>query len=118
MPSLLVARLTVASSYVRNVERPAGAAFDTIQYYLPDAGPAVFRIRTFAVDHDIHVHRVGASGSTIASLRAHLDRTSAGILGRVDLVPLPHVETRDLAAAGIRAGELEVAADLGFAFWN
>src|SRR5690242_5713321 len=62
MPSLFVARLTIRSSYVRNVEQPADDVFDTIQLYMPDAGPAVFRIRTFAVDHDIHVHRFGASG--------------------------------------------------------
>ena len=118
MPSLFVARLTIRSSYVRNVEQPADDVFDTIQLYVPDAGPAVFRIRTFAVDHDIHVHRFGASGWTMASLRAHLGRRAADVLGRVDLVPLPHQDTRDLVAAGIRAGSLEVAADLGFAFWN
>jgi hypothetical protein len=111
MPSLLVSRLTVRSSYVRDVELPAGDLFDTIQYYVPDNGPSVFRVRTFAVDHDIHVHRFGSAGWTIAGLRAH-------IRGRVDLVPLPHLDTRDLVAAGIRTGALEVAADLGFAFWN
>lgn len=118
MPSLLVARLAVRSSYVRDLEVPAGDTFDTIQFYVPDNGPAVFRIRTFAVDHDIHVHGFAASGWTIAALRAHLERTSADIVGRVDLVPLPHLDTRDLATAGLDGGELEVAADLGFAFWN
>lgn len=118
MPSLLVTRLTVRTSYVRSVALPAADTFDTIQLYVPDGGPSVYRVRTFAVDHDIHVHSFGAAGWTIAGLRAHLDRRSADVMGQVHLVPLPHLDTRDLVAAGIRTGALEVAADLGFAFWN
>src|ERR1700722_14239883 len=51
---LLISILKVASSYVRNVEEPAGAVPDTIQYWLQPG--RAWRIRTFALDHDIHIH--------------------------------------------------------------
>jgi hypothetical protein len=123
MPVLLIARLTVGSSYVRDVEVPGDqGGFDTIQFFLPDDAPTAYRIRTFALDHDIHVHGLtglhGTLDDRLAALRAHLNRTAEDIVARVDVVPVPNLDKRDLVAAGLPDGDLEVAAQAGFAFWN
>lgn len=122
MPVLLITRLTIRSSYVRDVEMPADGSFDTVQFFVPDDGPAAHRIKTFAVDHDIHVHGLtGLHGSVeerVAVLRAHVDRTYADVVARVDVVPVPTLSRQDLVTAGIVDGDVEVAAEAGFAFWN
>ncbi|WP_432837870.1 hypothetical protein [Dactylosporangium sp. CA-092794] len=122
MPSLLIAKLTVRSSYVLDSERPADGRFDTMQFYLPDDGLAVFRIRTFALDHDIHVQRLTPPNGTledrVAMLRAHLDRTVGPVLAAVTFVSAPDLSRQDLVAAGIVNGDLHVATEPTFAFWN
>ncbi len=116
---LIVARLTVSSSYGQNVEQPAGERFDTVQFYLSGAGEAACRVRTFALDHDIHVHRIGWPPDRAHELaRAHLDRVYGEVLASVDTIGLPRRSTQDLRDTGITVGELEVAAQGGFAFWN
>jgi hypothetical protein len=57
--TLIIAMLTVESSYVKEVERPTKNVPDTVQFWF--APDSQWRIKTFAIDHDIHVHRVGAS---------------------------------------------------------
>ena len=59
--TLILAVLTVESSYLQEVERPTKNVPDTVQFWFtPDSQ---WRIKTFAIDHDIHVHRIGAPGS-------------------------------------------------------
>jgi hypothetical protein len=117
VPSLLViARLTVRSSYRGGREEPSNSAFDTVQFYVPaaeEAGAQPFRVRTFALDHDIHVHRLGGGLDDPEGLL----RTGYGaVVGSLHRVPLRERSSRDLAAAGLTGGHLEVAPD--FAFWN
>ncbi len=59
--TLILAVLTVESSYLREVERPTKNVPDTVQFWL--APDSQWRIKTFAIDHDIHVHRIGEPGS-------------------------------------------------------
>ncbi|MET7400057.1 hypothetical protein ABZS66_41895 [Dactylosporangium sp. NPDC005572] len=122
MPSLLIAKLTVRSSYVLNSEQPADGRFDTIQFYLPDEGAAVFRIRTFALDHDIHVQQLtppdGRIEDRVGMLRTHLDRTAGPVLAAVTLVSARDLSRQDLVAAGVVDGHLYVATEPTFAFWN
>jgi len=57
--TLLVAILTVRSSYLNSLELPLAGADevpDTLQWWI--AGLGTWRIKTFAIDHDIHTHRV------------------------------------------------------------
>jgi len=122
MPSLLIARLTVRSSVVLDREVPSGDLFDTVQFFLPDVGPTVYRIRTFALDHDIHVYGFAPPQTSlddrVTALRAHLDRTANDVLASVELVAVPHLNKQDLVEAGITGGDLEVETEAGFAFWN
>jgi hypothetical protein len=109
----------VRSSYAQNVEQPAVEGFDTVQFYLPGDCDAIYRIRTFAVDHDIHVHRIGLPAvQPEGFVGAHLDRVYGEVLARVDTVALRHLSTQDLVDAGLTSGELEMVADSGYAFWN
>ena len=57
---LILTVLSVSSSYIRNVEHdaaPANAPPDTVQWWLAASG--CWRVRTFGLDHDIHVHSLG-----------------------------------------------------------
>lgn len=56
MTTLILAILTVESSYLDNLERPAGAVPDTVQFWFTPE--TQWRIKTYAIDHDIHVHPV------------------------------------------------------------
>jgi hypothetical protein len=58
--TLLVAVLTIQSSYLKNIELPVEdtiQAPDTVQWWI--APTETWRIRTFAIDHDIHTYRIG-----------------------------------------------------------
>jgi hypothetical protein len=56
--TLIVYILTVESSYSKNFERPAGEKFDTLQWWIGAHG--AWRIKTYAVDADIHPHYIDA----------------------------------------------------------
>lgn len=61
---LYVAVLTIASSYRRSIEVPVeypDEVPDTVQWWL--GGPVQWRMRTYALDHDIHVHHIGSEES-------------------------------------------------------
>jgi hypothetical protein len=116
---LIVARLTVSSSYRQNVEQPADERFDTVQFHLPGSGDTAYRVRTFALDHDIHVHQIGCPADRAHELaRGHLDRVYGLVLASVNTIALSRQSTQDLRDAGTTSGELEVADGGRFAFWN
>ena len=55
--TLVLAVLSVQSSYRNNIEEPADNVCDTVQWWItPDN---TWRIKTFAMDHDIHIHEIG-----------------------------------------------------------
>lgn len=57
--TLLIYKLTVESSYAEDFERPATEVFDTIQWWIGNHG--AWRIKTYAVDNDIHPYRLETS---------------------------------------------------------
>jgi len=59
---LVLAVLTIKSSYSQNVELAvahAGDAPDTVQWWIGEGG--CWRLRTYAIDHDIHRSGIGSS---------------------------------------------------------
>jgi hypothetical protein len=60
---LYVAVLTIQSSYAQNVERPVVAASvpDTVQWWI--SPKESWRIKTFAIDHDIHTYQIGGEAA-------------------------------------------------------
>lgn len=116
---LIVARLTVRSSYADNREEPAGADCDTVQFYVPAGGGPIFRVRTFALDRDIHIHRIdGWPDDPASTIRAHLLRTYKDVTASITDVPLRQLSTQDLTDAGLSTGRLVAEPELGFAFWS
>lgn len=122
--TLVLAILTVESSYQNRQERDAGEIPDTVQFWLEDDG--VWRVRTYAVDHDIHVHHlVGVVDSEtkprLPQLEAHLERAYEGVLGPVYVLNFEdytdaEAVRRELDAQSL-PGELQTA-EAGFYFYN
>ncbi len=117
-PLLIVAKLAIRSSYARNFEEPASDSFDTVQLYHRGPDAPAFRVRTFAVDHDIHVHGFAIPSEDPREVWLdHLHRIYGDALSTVHEVPLKTETSQDLAEAGLLTGHLE-GCDIGFAFWN
>lgn len=119
--TLIVGQLAVQSSYSRNEEVPATAdRFDTIQWWLgPDAA---WRIRTCAMDLDIHLHRLDPT-EDLADLAIHSTKTNyADVLQRLVRVELndyrDHEQVEDNLRVALGAAGLEHAVDLDLGFWN
>jgi hypothetical protein len=59
---LLLAVLSIKSSYSREEDIPlesAGDTPDTLQWWFGEGG--CWRIRTYALDHDVHAHQIASS---------------------------------------------------------
>jgi len=119
---LIVGQLKTKGSYAKDIEYPADEHFDTCQFFF-DAD-SLWRIRTFAVDHDIHIHRVEGEGDATSKAefaREHLESTYGDILARI-LTLDADTATPDLALnARLAAQSLQghvVKTPHGFLFWN
>ena len=120
---LVLALLTTESSYKSEVERPATAVADTVQFWFSAQAP--WRIRTYAIDHDIHTYSLGArqDGSFFSpsEAEAHINNNYSDVLRKFYVIrfkdPTNSLEvSRVLGEHGL-SGTLEVAS-AGFAFYN
>jgi hypothetical protein len=121
--TLVLGILTIRSSYARQIELPLGADAqvpDTLQWWITATGS--WRIRTYAIDHDIHTHQVDGNRDDVLALAFEGNRKHYGdVLAAEHLVQFTDCqsssEVRDkLRAIGLEPG-LEVAAGR-FAFWK
>jgi hypothetical protein len=117
--TLAFAILDVRSSHIeRRQELAERETPDTVQWWV---GPDLtWKIRTFAIDHDLHLHQVrgGDADFFLENTRREYDgliRT----LYKLEFEDYTDEAARDrvLREAGLRAG-LEIAEEHGFAFWN
>lgn len=114
--TLVLGILTVESSYAESLERPADQVPDTVQFWFtPDA---TWRVRTYAMDHDVHPHRV--DGVDVDFAQEHIRRNYGDVLG--DLRVLTFADVRDLAVvrAELRRAGLRDSAELspeGIPLW-
>ena len=120
---LVLAVLTIKSSYSENVELAVSDANDvpdTVQWWL--GGGGCWRLRTYAIDHDIHSYKIGNSSQTTLELAQTNNQKNFG-----DIIKAHHVihfvdcaDPSELAAEFGRIGlcpRLEIS--LGrFAFWK
>lgn len=121
--ALVLTILSTESSYAREIERPATKVPDTIQFWL--APKSQWRIRTYAIDHDIHTHVLGArpDGScfTTAEASAHTKKIYQDIISSTVVLhfldPNNKDEVRRVLSEHKLAGTLEVNKD-GIAFYN
>lgn len=121
MGTLLVFRLTIQSSYAQDAEQSADENhFDTVQWWL--ATDHAWRIKTFAMDQDIHCHHIGSSLSEEFA-RQSTEKNYGDVVAcsfAVELGNLADVELTEKSMqefGGLAA--LEVDRNGGkFAFWN
>jgi hypothetical protein len=77
--TLLLALLSVKSSYLREIETAlenADDVPDTLQWWFGDGG--CWRIRTYALDHDIHAYQIANSPQTTLELAKKNNRDNYG----------------------------------------
>lgn len=121
MNLLLVYRLAIQSSYVDNVEEEADdERFDTVQWWV--TADRAWRIRTFAIDDDVHLHQVPGPVAAEA-LRANTRKNYTDVIDEAFEVVLPDLQDRDAIAAamGAHGGADTLEVDrkgARFAFWN
>jgi hypothetical protein len=116
---LIIYILTIQSSYLENSQQRASGAPDTIQFCLK--GGDAWRIRTFSLDHDVHVWSMGKM--TPVQLESVADANTkkhyGDVLGRKMKIQVNSDGTnleQQLARAGLAA---HVGSPDGerFAFW-
>ena len=121
---LIVALLTVESSYRQNIERPAHGVPDTVQFWF--APDRQWRVKTFAVDHDIHRYQLTAPGDakrlTVERARENILHAYDDVLERIVVLEFRDPRNADDVAQTLRsagfAGSLEMSKDGTFAFYN
>jgi hypothetical protein len=119
---LVLAVLTIKSSYSQNVELAVADADDvpdTVQWWLGEGG--CWRLRTYAIDHDIHTYKIG-NGQGMLELAQANNQNNFG-----DVIKAHHVihfvncgDPSELAAEFGRIGlcpRLEISPGR-FAFWK
>ncbi len=121
---LVLTILTVRSSYLRELEEPlpgvaVNEASDTIQWWIAPTGS--WRIRTYAMDHDVHTHWLGSSPKlrelAIASARKHY----GDVINAQHVIDLKDASDPCLTAAAFRAAGLEPRVEMAagrFVFWK
>jgi hypothetical protein len=121
--TLLLATLTVRGSYGRDIELPLTSEADvpdTLQWWIAAAG--AWRIRTYAIDHDIHVHQIGGTAADILTLARQNNRDHYGDVIKAEYaVSFADCRNQDEVQAEFRRvglePRLEIAPDR-FAFWR
>jgi hypothetical protein len=120
--TLLLAILTTKSSYIQEIEEPVDGPSDvpdTLQWWIsPDV---TWRIRTYALDHDIHTHEMRDLADAIRVARASTEKNYGDIIAaqfQFDFADCTDKHETDvkLLAAGLKP-RLEVAAGR-LAFWK
>jgi len=120
---LIVALLTVESSYLHNTEQASAGTPDTVQFWFtPDRD---WRVTTFATDHDIHVYSFREPGQeqkfTVEEAVASTKKHYGDVLGRLELLefsdPTNTEEVARVLSAHKLTGILEVGKS-GVAFYN
>jgi len=121
--TLVVALLSTQSSYAQEVEKPAADVPDTIQFWFPP--DAQWRVRTYAIDHDIHVYSLGASPEekrttphfAVEHIKKHYSDVTASLLILTFADPADQKEVERVLAVHHLPGKLEVSKS-GIAFYN
>jgi len=116
--TLVVGVLTIQSSCAQELERPAEEVPDTVQFWL---GPKRrWKIRTYAVDHDVHVWDLADLGTArdapVQFAVDHIGKHYGDILTRCVIIKLPN--TSDSAAIQTALSEHGLTGDLQEAEWD
>lgn len=118
--TLIIFILTVASSYSDGNEELSTDRFDVIEWWI--TSDSAYRLKTFALDNDIHVHRIEGHEEvekTISLSKSNTDKTYGDVLKSMHQIEVTETDgvaeiQAKLAAEGLE-GTVEVT---DFIFWN
>ncbi|MFZ0960502.1 MAG: hypothetical protein WAO35_06315 [Terriglobia bacterium] len=120
---LVLAILTVKSSYSRNIEialQGADDIPDTLQWWF--GGGGCWRIRTYAIDHDIHTFKIANSPQTTLELATKNNLKNYGDVMKAQHV-IHFVNCTDSSELHAEFGQIGLAPRIEinpgrFAFWK
>lgn len=126
MYTLIIVTLNVKSSYINDVEKILGAnnVPDTIQFWLEYNKSIVWRIRTFAIDHDIHISKMDFKNIKDKNLPSFLieitTKNYGDILQSIKILNFSNLENKDLIKEVFKTNDLELNLEINqnFAFRN
>jgi hypothetical protein len=120
---LVLAILSIKSNYPLELEFPLedeADVPDTLQWWFGDGG--CWRIRTYAMDHDIHVHKIGESPQTTLNLAIENNLKHYGdvikvqrVIRFVNCAERPELEAKFQQVGLIPRIQIDPG---GFAFWK
>jgi hypothetical protein len=123
--TLLLAILTVKGSYASGVEvefplEALDDVPDTVQWWVAPNG--VWRIRTFAVDHDIHTFKIGGQTEDAVAMARSNNQKNFGDVSKAEYT-LAFVDCRNELEVRSQFESIELPARLevagnDFAFWK
>ena len=117
--TLVLAVLNVKGSFKKNLQEPADRVHDTLQWWI---GPhRQWQIRTYSLDHDIHITEVKKGRDALQSALDYIERQYDDKVHAVHVLTFPNVSSTEqveqvLAKAGLKPN-LNVDSQ-GFAFWT
>jgi hypothetical protein len=119
---LVLTILNVQSSYIQVIEEPLrahGEVPDTVQWWISPTGS--WRIRTFAIDHDIHTHSVGHAENLEELAVSNTLKNYGDIMHSQHVIEISNsLSANETKAAFLSAGlepNLEIA-EGHFLFWK
>jgi len=119
--TLVLTILTVRSSYIQEIEEPLGDSGvpDTIQWWIAPTGS--WRIRTYAIDHDIHTHSVGGANNLRELALQNAQKHYGDVIRSQHVIELTDCLDRNETEHAFRAIGLEPRTEIAagrFAFWK
>jgi hypothetical protein len=119
--TLVITILTIRSSYLRGFDESVrdGDVADTIQWWIVPGDS--WRIRTYAIDHDIHTQSIGSGDGLQELALANAQKHYGDVIRSHHIVELadcldPNETARAFEAVGLEP-RIEVATGR-FAFWK
>jgi hypothetical protein len=117
--TLLVAILNIESSYLQNLERPSTATSDSVQWWI--APNEIWRIKTYAIDHDVHTHHITSlPDAPIEFATANIRKHYGDVLASIHILELRSADPEALLFAIQGAGlpPYFEFSKKGFGFWK
>jgi hypothetical protein len=117
--TLVLAVLNVKSSFKKKLEKPADRLHDTLQWWI--APDRAWKIRTFSLDHDMHIEASKRGRDDVQAAVDHIQRQYGDKVFAVHVLTFPEAPDEEqvqqiLAKAGLKAN-LHIDTS-GYAYWT